>query len=736
MSNPLPPLDWQDIWSHASPLELAGGLAVVNTLSMADALVWYNTHGIAAYPASSSGKMLALPKGYHYDDLGPLSGDALARTAGQFAAEPGLRLAIVLGKASRLFAFDADNLEQWKRLAAELGIEWDEPDTAVQTTGREGGGLHLLWRRDGIADDLLRNGAWSAEFPAIEVKGKQIIMAAPSVHENGVRYQWQPGPPCSPSAFPGAALLDGRRGEARRQRAEVKKLVVALTEPNPIDCDSGKGPVVIRVVKQALNDGKVPGTYVTAGRVVICEQVSGSPDMITAEGSRPLPVEVSQAKPAALQALLADHTFTFRRVPVKGQQGVWEPSEFTPTAETLAAVLAPKSWPGLPPLNGIIGSPVLRPDGTLLSQPGYDEVSGLYLASRVQLPQIPERPSADDVAWARDLLFRQVLGDFCWAGGADKANYIAMLVTQVIRRWLGGAPVPLLMVTATDAGAGKTLLITICGVLFGLGKYIWTDDEEELRKQLTSVLADQSGVICFDNVPRGTVVRSAVLSKLLTDRTWGDRLLGGNVLAKFANDRLWAVTGNNLRIGGDNRTRTVLVALEPGPRPETRGNFTLDDLESWIEEPGNQRELLLAVLVLVADWAAAGCPQADVVPMRQFTRWARAVAGFCAWHGVTGFGSNAGELEDMDDDDADWTSFLARWARICGGPVTSSQLCDIQHDQRWGGTFPTGKGGALMTPKGIGRRLAGERGKWHGRYALRSGAGHESMTWWWVEEWS
>jgi hypothetical protein len=727
------PIDWQRIWNETDPLERDGGLAVVNTMTEAQALVWCNQHGIAAYPASTSGKMLALPKGYHYDALGPLSGDALARAAEQFAAEPGLRLAIVLGKASDLFAFDVDDLDQWKRLAEELGIAWDEPGTAWETTGREGG-LHLLWRRDGIADELLRNGAWSEQFPKIEVKGKQIIVAAPSMHENGVRYQWQ-ALPGVPSAFPGVALLDGRRGEARRQRAEVKRLVVALTEPNQIDCGSGRGPEVIRVVKQALNERKVPGTYVTAGRVVICEEVSGSPDMITAEGSRPLPVEVSQAKPAGVQALLADHTFTFRRVPVKGQPDQWEPAEFTPPAETLAAVLAPKSWPGLPVLNGIIGSPVLRPDGTLLTAPGYDEASGLFLASRVQLPQIPARPDAEAVAWARDLLFRCVLGDFRWAGTADRANYVAMLVTQVIRHWLGGAPVPLLMVTATDAGAGKTLLITICGVLFGLGKYIWTDDEAELRKQLTSVLADQSGVIAFDNVPKGSVVRSAVLSKLLTDRTWGDRLLGGNVLAKFANDRLWAVTGNNLRIGGDNRTRTVLVALDAGPHAERRIGFVIGDLESWIEQPGSQRDLMCAVLILVADWAAAGCPLADVVPMRQFTAWARAAGGFCAWHGVTGFGANAGELEDMDDDNADWVSFLARWAGIYGSnAVTAAQLCDSQHDNRWGGTFPTGKGGMAMTPRGLGRRLGGERGTPHGRYVLRSWTGHESTQWWWVGE--
>ena len=83
-----------------------------------------------------------------------------------------------------------------------------------------------------------------------------------------------------------------------------------------------------------------------------------------------------------------------------------------------------------------------------------------------------------------------------------------------------------------------------------------------------------------------------------------------------------------LEVGGDNKTRTVLVALDADPHPERRSGFVLGDLESWIEEPANQRLLLTAVLALVADWAAAGCPQASVTPMRQYTTWARACGGF------------------------------------------------------------------------------------------------------------
>jgi hypothetical protein len=582
-----------------------------------------------------------------------------------------------------------------------------------------------------LAARLARQGKTEAEAYAIwlAVAGKTPTDPAWPFDHGDFRRHWRGAAAKFPAAQVSPETMAWAAGTVPQQDDQQPPAGGGLPQ---IDCGHGKGPEVIRAVTAALNAGEVPWTWVTDGQVVILEWVTGSPDMVTAEGNRPLPVAVSQASPAAMASLLAHTTYTFRlETASKGRQ---ERREFTPEAVTLAAVLKPRNWPGLPVLNGIIGSPVLRPDGTLLTAQGYDRSTGLYLASRVRLPKIPERPDEKLVAWARDALLGRLLANFPWAAEADKANYLAMLVTQIIRRWLRGAPVPLAMITSTDASAGKTLLATIPGTLFGYVSVTWTDDETELRKQLTTVMLDQAGVIGFDNVPRGTVVRSATLSKLLTDRTWGDRLLGGNVLGRFANDRLWVVTGNNLRIGGDNRTRAVLVALEPGPHPERRSGFVIPDLEAWIEEPASQKLILTALLVLVADWSAAGCPPADVVPMRQFTSWARAAGGLLAHHGVEGFLGNAGELESMDDDDADWAEFLARWASIFGrNAVTAEQLCKTAWDDRWGGIFPTAKGGQAITSRGLGRRLTGIRGSHHGGFVLRSQGAHASQTWYCVE---
>jgi putative DNA primase/helicase len=44
-------------------------------------------------------------------------------------------------------------------------------------------------------------------------------------------------------------------------------------------------------------------------------------------------------------------------------------------------------------LAGVIHAPTVRPDGSVLMSPGYDEETGLYLDSRVEWPSVDEQPS-------------------------------------------------------------------------------------------------------------------------------------------------------------------------------------------------------------------------------------------------------------------------------------------------------------------------------------------------------
>src|SRR5262249_25969841 len=140
--------------------------------------------------------------------------------------------------------------------------------------------------------------------------------------------------------------------------------------------------------------------------------------------------------------------------------------EHTPARETLGSVLARKTWPDLPPLRGIIGAPVLRRNGTLLQEPGYDPATGLYLAARVALPPVPEHPARKRVSKALRFRREEFLGDSPGAGPADGPNYAALLATPILRHFTRSLT-PFALVDATMPASGKTILTAGPGMLYG-----------------------------------------------------------------------------------------------------------------------------------------------------------------------------------------------------------------------------------------------------------------------------
>ena len=172
-----------------------------------------------------------------------------------------------------------------------------------------------------------------------------------------------------------------------------------------------------------------------------------------------MPVTASEVTSPSLAALLADHTYTFRMRARRDEAGNLETyqEEATPASQSLAAALARKTWPGLLPLHGIVGAPVLRPDGTLLQDRGYDARTGLYLASKIPLDRVPAEPSARQVEAARGFVLSKFLHNFPWVADADRANYIGVLVTPILRHYLRSL-IPFVVFTATMPSSGKTIL--------------------------------------------------------------------------------------------------------------------------------------------------------------------------------------------------------------------------------------------------------------------------------------
>ncbi|GLZ36334.1 hypothetical protein Lesp02_85210 [Lentzea sp. NBRC 105346] len=505
----------------------------------------------------------------------------------------------------------------------------------------------------------------------------------------------------------------------------------------------------IRVLTAALGQGALPDVYVSAGQLVHLSRVSGgasnAADHAHQAAAGALPVHAEPLTAPALAWLLAHHTFTHRRKKNRDTDA-WEEVEASPTKAALSAVLTTRYWPDVRPLTGVVTSPVLRPDGTLLQTAGYDTVTGLYYAPATAMPAIPAQPTKQEVSEALEFLLGKLLRDFPFVAPADRANHIGLLIAPILRPYLG-CLTPFGLISATTQSSGKTLLAEIPGYLYGRKHLVWRkNDENELEKSITSALHSPAPVMLWDNLAEGTVVSSAVLAKLLTGPQWDARMLGSTGAGfEAVNDRLWLATGNNIRLGGDMATRTALVRLDPNdPHPDQRDQtgFGIPHLDTWLKQPANRVTVLRHLLILVMDWINAAAPRSGHT-MRQFTSWAGAAGGFLAHHGIDGFLDNLEDMREADDDDIEWTAFLARWHELHGDRRLKSkvlchsaepELVNGQPIDRWEGTFLTDDKGRIPSVKSIGRLLTGHVGRWHGNHVLRSVLDkHANALDYWVE---
>ena len=155
------------------------------------AAVWYCEHGFAIIPLGTSGESRKHPISKHgLNDWFDNPEDARKL----WTQRPNLNIGIVCGTPSHgLVVIDVDvdeekdkdgyaTLSEWERTYGEL------PETAIAVTGS--GGMHYLYRTDRTT---IRPSANKLLGIDIRADGSYIV-APPSVHPNGRRYEWQDNP--------------------------------------------------------------------------------------------------------------------------------------------------------------------------------------------------------------------------------------------------------------------------------------------------------------------------------------------------------------------------------------------------------------------------------------------------------------------------------------------------------------------------------------------------------------
>ena len=305
-----------------------------------------------------------------------------------------------------------------------------------------------------------------------------------------------------------------------------------------------------------------------------------------------------------------------------------------PPQTIVAAVHCRGEWPGMRELRGVITAPALRPDGSILDQPGYDAATELLLAPSGPCERVPDRPSREEALAARDALL-EVVCDFPFAGPAHRSAWLAALLTPFARPALGEANTPLFLVDGNTRGCGKSRLVDCISIIVtgrSAPRQQFTLNSEELDKRVVAHLQAADPLVLFDNVVGD--FGGPVLDKLITAEGWyASRLLGKNDAAaslKMRNNTTWYATANNATLVGDVVRRAVHVRLAtPLEHPEERADFRHPDLLAWVRQ--ERPRLLAAALTVLRAWFVAGKPKADLPAFGSFEAWSDIVRSVCAW---------------------------------------------------------------------------------------------------------
>ncbi len=294
--------------------------------------------------------------------------------------------------------------------------------------------------------------------------------------------------------------------------------------------------------------------------------------------------------------------------------------------------------------TGIITCPTLRPDCTVLREPGYDAQTRLFHMPEPNLivPAIHERPTRGDAEAALALLCA-LLTEFPFVTATDRAVALSLIVSTVTRGAVGMVPVHAF--TAPSPGSGKSFLsdVTTAIVSGRLCPVITAGKtEEELEKRLGAMLLAGYQVISIDNISNG--LSGDALCQIAERPTVRIRILGKSETPECEFRGIIIANGNNLVIVGDMTRRVLLGKLDAGvERPEER-IFTFDPLQRVLADRGRY---VAAAMTIVKSYVAAGMP-GKLAPLASYSAWSDRVRSALVWLGC---GDPVATMEETRDSD-------------------------------------------------------------------------------------
>lgn len=616
--------------------------------------LWYATHlGWHLFPVEPAGKKPLL-KAWQKQAT------SMPETLRKWWAEwPSAGIGLATGEASGVWVLDVDcgpGKEGEKTMVAIQEAGGSLPVTVEGLTG--GGGRHLFfsgppWPKNS-AGKIGQN---------LDVRGSGgYVVLPPSRHPSGQTYEWELSSrpdtvkvaraPAWLAALatgkpPPKTVAKGARNETlfklacqlRRQGANLETLRRDLLELNAEICSPPlDNPEVLAIAASAAKyaPGKIkPRIHVTADLDAMATQAEtalatsgksgiyqrGEQLVRVLGGSTPAIVAIPE--PALLASCCAE--IAWIQVTHHGELEVRPPPD-------VIRILASRGRWQFPVLEGLIETPTIRPDGSLIRAAGYDPRSRLFLAGPLAGMELPDRPSRNEALKAVAALL-DPLQDFAFGAPYFQSAMLAAILTPILRPSFDGS-VPVFAFESSIQGAGKTKLADVAGIIATgrqLPRMSQTDDEREDRKRIAALLAAGSRIVFVDNIEHR--FGSGTIGSLITSPVWDDRLLGSTAMGSWPNLSTWYLSGNNLSYHDDLMRRVIPIYIEcSDENPEERSTFRYANLEAHVL--ANRPALVRAALTLIAAFHAAGAPRQPLTQYGSFEAWSDHIRHPLVWLGL------------------------------------------------------------------------------------------------------
>jgi putative DNA primase/helicase len=289
-------------------------------------------------------------------------------------------------------------------------------------------------------------------------------------------------------------------------------------------------------------------------------------------------------------------------------------------------------WPEVPICTGVINTPTLRSDGTLIQASGYDESTGYYLEPdrSLRMPDIPERPSKTQALDALNKV-KTLFTETSFVSPLDEAVTFCAALTVVCRPAFDRCP--MFLVNANAPGTGKSYLVdTLTTLAQGKTAPVISSatSNEEMEKRLDGLLLD--GVPCFsiDNILKPLLNGPEKLCMIFTAKSVRVRKLGVSDSFECEPRVTVFATGNGVTFGSDMIRRGLTIRLSaPTERPEEREYHA----SPMAEVMRNRGEYVAALLTIARAYRVSG-EKVKTHPLVSFEAWGKVCLEPLMWLGL------------------------------------------------------------------------------------------------------